>query len=125
LIEATAAPATTLAKLERGLFDALEAAMKQPPDEDAMRRAVNGYKKQLYAQVETVTSRAHLLADYFQFAGTPRYLEQDLRRYTSATADSVHNAARQWLPLDRYLRVDIVPADRLGATPGQAPRVHP
>jgi zinc protease len=124
LIEATAAPGTPLAKLERGLLDALKAATQDPPTPDAMRRAVNGYRKQLYAQVETVTSRAHLLADYFQFAGTPRYLEQDLRRYTSASAEAVHAAARRWLPLDKYLRIDVVPQSTAGTPDGTQARAR-
>jgi zinc protease len=81
-----------------------------------MQRALNGFKKDFYTRIESVVSRAGTLSTYQHFAGTPDYLQQDLARYTSARASNVHEAAKKWLPLERYVRIDIVKGAKAGGS---------
>ena len=122
VVTATAAPKVTLKQLEKALLEALEKALATPPSDDEMKRAVNGYKKDFYARLESVISRASTLSTYYHFTGSADYLQQDLGRYTGASASGVHGAAKKWLGLERYVRVDIVPGAKAGGAhvPGGA-----
>jgi zinc protease len=119
VIQATAAPGKSVAELEKALLGAVKKALATPPTDDEMQRAVNGYKKDFYSRIESVLSRADTLSTYQHVAGTPYYLARDLARYTTARASDVHAAAEKWLPLDRYVRIDIVKGPKAGGV--QAP----
>jgi zinc protease len=116
VIQATAAPGKSVAQLEKALLDALKKALATPPSDDEMQRAVNGYKKEFFSRIESVISRASTLSTYQHIAGTPDYLKRDLARYTGARTSEVHAAAAKWLPLDRYVRIDIVKGPKAGGT---------
>jgi zinc protease len=125
VIEVTAAPGKTLAQLEKALLAALQKALAAPPSDDEMQRAVNGYKKDFYARIESVISRASTLSTYYHLTGNADYLSKDLGRYLAASPSGVHDTAKRWLPLERYVRIDIVKgakaggADASGAAPAK------
>ena len=75
---------------------------------------MNEYKKDFYSRVESVVSRASMLSTYFHLTGSADYIDQDLARYTGASPELVHAAAKRWLDLGRYARIDIVPGPRAG-----------
>ncbi len=116
VIQATAAPGKSVAQLEKALLETLKNSLARPPTDDEMQRALNGFKKDFYTRIESVVSRAGTLSTYQHFAGTPDYLQQDLARYTSARASNVHEAAKKWLPLERYVRIDIVKGAKAGGS---------
>jgi zinc protease len=114
VIQATAAPGKSLKQLETALLAELRKALATPPSEDELTRAKNGYKKDFFARVEAVISRATTLSTYYHMTGSADYLTQDLERYTRATSDGVHRAATEWLDLGRYARIDIVAGAKAG-----------
>ncbi len=109
VVQATVAPGSSVKELEVELESALRNALATPPTEDEMLRAVNGWRKSFYGRVESVLSRAQLLSTYFHLTGNADYMSQDLARYTKLNAKDVAAAAKAYLPVDRALRVDIVP----------------
>ncbi|MBN2197203.1 MAG: insulinase family protein [Polyangiaceae bacterium] len=114
LVQATAAPDVNVDELHRELMAALRAALDTPPTEAELTAAVNAYKKDYYARLESVVERAGLLSTYFHKLGTADYLTQDLERYAHTTSDQVAAAARRYLDLERHVRVDIVPGVKAG-----------
>jgi predicted Zn-dependent peptidase len=108
VIEATAAAGRSLAELEHALFASLDKALATAPTPDEMQRARNEYEKSFFSRIESVILRASMLATYRQFVGTADYARGDLERYRRASPTSVHAAARRWLPLARYVRIDVV-----------------
>ena len=73
-----------------------------------MTRVINGWKKSFYGRIESVLSRAQLLSNYYHLTGSPDYLNADLARYTTLTAEQVHAQAKSALSAKR-VRIDIVP----------------
>jgi hypothetical protein len=59
--------------------------------------------------METAMSRASTLASYYQHTGDANYLAKDLARYTETTSTKVHEAARKWLDLKNFVRIDFIP----------------
>ncbi|MEE2787465.1 MAG: pitrilysin family protein [Myxococcota bacterium] len=108
VIQATAAPGKTLETLVTALNKAIDDALKTPPTNTEMQRALNGWKKSFYGRVESVLTRAQLLSNYYHLAGTANFLTNDLNRYMKLTANDVSTAAKTWLSRHK-VRVDIVP----------------
>jgi zinc protease len=112
VVEVTAAPQTTVEELGIALERELSLALETPPTAAELERAKNGYKKDFYGRVEGYASRASLLGAYFLHTGRADYIGQDYQRYADATAEAVHAAARQYLRLDRAVRIDFIPGKR-------------
>jgi zinc protease len=121
VIEATAAPGQSLEVLYGELSKAVSKALETPPTAAELERAISAYKKQFYGRIEAVQSRASTLAAYFQHTGRADYLAEDIARYSSATSERVHAAARQYLDLSRAVRLDIVPGKKEVAPEPSAP----
>jgi len=114
VVQATAAPGIEVEELHAELMAALRAALAAPPTEAELVAAVNAYKKDYYARLESVIERAGLLSTYLHTVGTAEFLTQDLARYERATPEAVLAAARRHLDLERHVRVDIVPGVKAG-----------
>jgi zinc protease len=112
VIAATAAPGVDVDRLHTALRGAIDAALATPPSERELTRAKNAFKKDFFARIESAGSRASLLATYYLHTGQADYIAEDLGRYTSATASSVHEAARRYLQPGRHVRIDFVPGER-------------
>jgi zinc protease len=125
VVEATAAPGQTIEKLYAELMLALGKALEAPPTDAELGRAVSAYKKGFYGRVEAVQSRADTLASYFQHTGRADYLDQDLKRYVDASPASVHDAARRYLNLQQFVRLDIIPGKKEGVDGPPAPAAAP
>lgn len=109
---ATAAPGVEASALAEAMQAALQEALAAPPSEAEFTRAINGWRKHFFERGESILQRAQMLSGYLHHAHEADYFEQDLARYTSQTAQSVHEAAQKFLPLDRILRIDIVPGEK-------------
>ncbi|MFC1641614.1 M16 family metallopeptidase [Myxococcota bacterium] len=121
VIQATAAPGKTLAELERSLLASLKQALASVPTAAELQAAINHYRKGFFAGIESVVSRSNTLGTYYQFTGTGDYLAQDLARYLHASSAGVHHTARQWLAVDRLVRVNVVPERAHTSTEAAAP----
>lgn len=118
VIQVTAAPGETIDKLYTSTLAALEKGLASAPTEDELERAKNRYKKSFYERMETAMSRASTLASYYQHTGDANYIGKDLARYTGTTSAKVHEAARKWLDLKNFVRIDFIPKAGAAAAPG-------
>lgn len=119
VIYATAAPGTSVQELSSELLGSVEDALSVPPTPKEFEAAINQYKKDYYARVEGVVSRADMLSAYYHMTGSADYLAQDMARYTNLTATQVQAASARWLPLDRHVRIDVVPGPPAAADAAQ------
>ena len=110
VIQATAAPEVDAETLAQALVTELESATRTPISDAEFERSLNRYAKGFYTRLESVLERARLLSTYYHFTGQANYVQQDLQRYLSTTPSSVQETAQRWLTLDRYARIDVVPA---------------
>jgi len=126
VVEATAAPGQGVDTLYAELMSALVKAVDTAPTDAELSRAVSAYKKSFYGRVEGGASRASTLAGYYLQTGQADYLAQDLARYVGATPASVYGAAKRYLSLGQFVRLDIVPGKKAvepaarGTSPGAA-----
>jgi zinc protease len=121
VIEATAAPGQSVEALYGALSKAVSKALESAPTAGELERAISAYKKQFYGRIEAVQSRASTLAGYYQHTGRADYLTEDIARYSSATPERVHAAARQYLDLAKAVRLDIVPGKKEATPAASAP----
>jgi zinc protease len=112
VVQTTAAPGESIEELYTKTMAALEKALAAAPSEDELERAKNNYKKSFYGRIETAVSRATTLGSYYLHTGNADYLAQDLARYTGPTAEGVHDAAKRWIDLKNFVRIDFVPRKR-------------
>lgn len=108
-IVATAAPGVSIGQLHEATKKALVDALVAPPTEDEMGRAINGWRKMFFRQLESNISRAMMLSTYFHATGSADFVNADLARYTGLSAGAVHEAAKKYLDPERFVRLDIVP----------------
>ena len=112
LLAATAAPGRTLTELA-ALVDAelLRVAQDGPTSVEMERAAAQAEAAFLY-RLQTVGGfggKSDQLNAYNVLCGNPAFFGADLGRYRSATPDSLRDAARQHLPLDRRVQLSVVP----------------
>jgi zinc protease len=112
VVIATAAPGQSVDALYAELVRALSKALSTPPTAAELERARAELKKSFYERIDNVQSRADTIASYFQHTGKGDYLQQDLARYLEATPQTVLRAAKQFIQLDKAVRVDIVPGKK-------------
>ncbi|MEE2755493.1 MAG: pitrilysin family protein [Myxococcota bacterium] len=115
VVQAVAAPGTSIEDLKGALKKALGDALATKPSVEEMAKAINAYKKSFYGRVESVLSRAQLLSTYHHIKGRADYLGTDLARYTELTADTVFEAANLWLQKP-HLRIDVLPVEEPAKT---------
>jgi len=109
VVQAIAAPGVSADKLSAALQRALTTALATPPTKDERDRAINAWQKSFFGRIESVLNRAQLLSSYFHVTGSPDYIADDLKRYTSLSSQAIHEAAKRWLAPDAMIRVDVLP----------------
>jgi len=112
VVDATAAPGQSVAALYAELSRALTRALSTQPTGPELERARAEFKKSFYGRIDNVQSRAATISSYFQHTGKGDYLQQDLARYLDATPQKVQQAAKQFIQLDKAVRLDIVPGKK-------------
>jgi zinc protease len=122
LIEATPKPGVSLDRLEKEIDEELARIAETPPSAEELQRAKNKIEAHAVFRLEPVGGfggRAATLAAYQVRTGDPGFLEKDLARYRSLTAEDISAAARTWLKKDARVVLRVVPegAGGGGSTP--------
>ena len=124
-IVATAAPGRTLAEIERAIVKELANLIDKGPTAPELERCLAQAEAHFLFRLQTVGGfggKSDQLNAYNTFLGDPGYFEQDLRRYRSATADLLRQAAAKHLPPARRVVLSVVPRGRVAlALPGSRP----
>jgi zinc protease len=109
---ATAAPGYSLTTLAAHIDDELRRVADEGPTAEEMERALAQSEAHFVYRLQTVGGfggKSDQLNAYNVMVGTPGFFAQDLDRYRQATAQSVREAARRHLPLDRRVALSVVP----------------
>jgi zinc protease len=128
VIEVMVRPGVPLEKIEAEVDKELARLRDKPATADELARAKNKIETSFIEPLENVRERASLLNMYQSEVGDPGYIDEDLGRYRSATAEGVREAVvRTLLPNALVIIHDIPkPPDAGGHSKGEdKTKVHP
>ena len=97
-IFATAKPGHTADELLKVVDEELSALRERGVQPDELARAQIGIRSSELFGIERVGNRANLINQYAHYLGDPEYFAKDLARTQDATATSVTEAIRKYLP---------------------------
>ena len=117
MVAMTALPDVPIEQAETALFEELERIKADGVSQEDLERAVGGIESEYVRGLQSLQERADALNQYHTWLGDPDRVQWDMDRYTSATADSVHEWARNILDLSNHARLRVIPG---GSAPVQA-----
>jgi zinc protease len=115
-VVATAAPGRTLAEIERAIAKEMSTLIDKGPTAVELERCLAQAEAHFLFRLQTVGGfggKSDQLNAYNTFLGDPGYFEQDLRRYRSATAEALREAAARYLKPTRRIVLSVVPKGRM------------
>jgi zinc protease len=122
LLVATAAPGHTLSEIADRIDEEVRRVADTGPTPEEMERAVAQAEAHFMYRLQTVGGfggKSDQLNAYNVLKGTPGFFVADLDRYRSAGPESVQEAARCHLRLDRRIVMSVIPRGQHGlALPG-------
>jgi len=113
-IGATARPGHTPEELRTLIQAAIDEVKQNGVTKEEVERAKRKILAGRVRGLERAAARADLLNEYEAFLGNPGYLPRDIARYRAVTPESVQAFAKKWLPDDRRIEMEIVPAAAAG-----------
>ncbi|WP_437969969.1 pitrilysin family protein [Sorangium sp. So ce260] len=108
-VEAIARPGVPLDKLEAAIDAELARVRDARLSREELDRARNQYETAFVTALESVAGRAAMLNRYETWTGQPGFVEQDLKRYRDATAESLQAVAKSTLDPNARVIVRVVP----------------
>jgi predicted Zn-dependent peptidase len=102
-------PGVPLDKIEAAIDAELDALRKKNITDEELTKTKNGIQTSFVSRLESVQERASLLNAYQAEVKDPGFIEQDLARYESATADKVKEAAAAYLLPNARVILHVVP----------------
>ena len=125
LLVATAAPGRSLSELAAEIDRTIQTVLDDGPTSDEMERSEAQAEAHFLYRLQTVGGfggKSDQLNAYNILRGTPGYFAEDLARYQTATAESVREAAREYLRVDARVILSLVPRGQQAlALPGSQP----
>lgn len=105
-IDATAKPGGDLAKIEKAIDEELAKFLAEGPTAAELQRVKTQYEARFVRGIERIGGfggKSDILAQNQVYGGTPDYYKTTLNRVREATAQNLHNAAKQWLADGVYI----------------------
>lgn len=102
-------PGVSLEKIQAIVAEEITKLQNEPPTPQEIERVVNMTESSYFATVEHVSEKADLLNNYWVHFGNPDSFDADLERYRQVTPQSVMECARQYLDLQKYVELTVVP----------------
>jgi len=116
-VVATAAPARTLAEVERAIARELATLIDKGPTTGEMERCLAQAESHFIFRLQTVGGfggKSDQLNAYNIFLADPGFFERDLERYRAATSEALRAQAARWLLPRQRVVLSVVPRGRLG-----------
>jgi zinc protease len=93
----TPKPGQTPARMAQLVAEEVDKLVKDGITDRELSRARNTRRTAFLDQISSVLGKSNRLNEYNYFAGTPDYIQQDVRRYDRVTAADVQRVAAQYL----------------------------
>jgi predicted Zn-dependent peptidase len=120
-IVATPRPGVTLADLEKGLDDEIEAVVKDGITADELARAKTQLLRRFIDRRRTVLGTAQLIGEDAVKFDDPELINTIIEKQDAVTLDQVNRAAKTYLVRDQRSVITTMPA-QTSSTAGQEPR---
>ncbi|MBT3219212.1 MAG: insulinase family protein, partial [Proteobacteria bacterium] len=102
-------PKTPLKKLDSVIKGVLEDTVKDPPNADELKRAVQGVKTSMLDQLENPVDRAEMLVDCQRLKGNANCQVDDFARYEAVTTADLVRVTQTYLLTDQLATLSVVP----------------
>ncbi len=112
VVSATVAAGHTGSEVLQAIDEVLAQAREKGVSDDEAAIAKTQYELSFYGDLATIQGKADRLNGYWRAKGDPDWFAEDLARYTGATAQTISEALRTWLPPDRRLVLTVQPPAR-------------
>ncbi|MFO0760850.1 MAG: pitrilysin family protein [Byssovorax sp.] len=116
-VEAIAQPGVSLDKLEAAMDEEIDKLRKEPVSAEELKRAKNQFETAFVSKIQAIGERAMVLNRYQTHVGDPGYIEKDLQRYRSATAESISAMVKTMLDPNARVILRVVPKDEAKDAP--------
>lgn len=100
---------TSLADVEAAVFEAFELFEKEGVSEKDVEREKAGIETRFFNGISSVFMKSYQLAHYNEYAGSPGFIEQDIKNIRSVTADDVMRVYKKYIKNKPYLATSFVP----------------
>jgi zinc protease len=108
-ISAKANPDISLATLENVIFEAFEKFEKQGITASDMERIKARLETDFYNTISTAMGKAYRLAFYNEYAGSPSFIQTEIRKIQSVTVGDVMRVYEKYIRNKPYLATSFVP----------------
>ncbi|MBQ7502087.1 insulinase family protein [bacterium] len=108
-IEYIPLPGHSLDEIQKVVTEEIVKIQNNPPSPEEIERAVNKIESNFYANVELCSEKADMLNNYYVHFGKADSFAADLGRYHKVTPQSVSECAKQYLDLENYVEITVVP----------------
>ena len=125
---ANARPGASLTEIEKVVTDEIARFAKEGPTAAELERAKTKWEFQFVTGLERIGGfggKADLLGQYNTFLGNPGLFEEDVKRYRSATVESVRKAVDTWLNTRNRVLVRFHPEASVRAASDTIDRTKP
>ncbi|NLA50055.1 MAG: insulinase family protein [Bacteroidales bacterium] len=112
-ISITAKPDTSLAEVEKGIFEAFSTFGEEGFTENDLERIKARLETEFYNTISSVLFKSFMLAFYDVMAGSPDYLISELDRMKSVTAEDVWEVYNRYIRGKNYVATSFVPKGQL------------
>jgi len=102
-VVATALDESKLDYIDQAINEELAKFMQKGPTKPELERVKTGIRAGFVRGIETVSSKADILAEHQVFGGDPSAYKKSLARADAASAKQVMQAAREWLSDGEYI----------------------
>ncbi len=102
-------PGISLNDVEKAVFEAFGRFEEEKFSEEDLSRIKAGIETSVYNSISSVLGKSFQLARYNEYAGSPGYLTEDLRRTLAVTSDDVWRVYNKYIKGKNYVLTCVVP----------------
>jgi len=109
MISVSANPGTSLADVEKAIFEGFDKFEKDGVTENDLNKIKAGYETRYYNSLSSVQGKAFQFADNNIFTGDPEFYKKELKNALSVTIDEVNAAYNTYIKGKNYVATSFVP----------------
>ncbi len=113
-IDVTANPSTSLAEVEKAIFEAFQRFETEKFTERDLERIKAGLETNFYGMLSSVMYKSFMLALYSEFTGSPEFMMKELDMMQNVTMDDVWDVYNRYIKGMNYVATSFVPKGEVG-----------